>query len=493
MEIGLLLLRIFLAAIFALAGIAKFADLKGSEKAFKDFGIPAVVALPASVGLSIAEVVLAGLFLSVDTSWYAAAGASFLLLVFIGQMAYQMARGNAPDCHCFGQIHSEPVGSKSIVRNFIFTAMSLTLIIRGKVYQGAAISQLPEAMLMQLVFGLAIAGLLVAVIFYLKRISEQQTEVIRKIEVMELVDREGGAVEREDLVHPHEGLPIGAMFPDFSLPDIAGADVTLDELIDQKVRSPMLFFFVAPSCGPCKTLVSEFEQWKNELDGKVRTIFISSGNAIDNEAKFGTDVGSVMLLQKARELAEAAKAQWTPTAILVDAAGRVASHTAAGDTAIRDLVDKIKTENFNDELTYITNGHNHVNNSKLGRSIPEFKLTDHKGHEVSDADLKGRKTLVAFWSTGCQHCSAMIEDLRRWDGARGQDEPGLIVFSDGSVDDHQEFGLGSPVIRDDGHKTAAGFGMYGTPSAVLVNEDGVIVSETAVGAPDIWALIGKRK
>jgi hypothetical protein len=35
--------------------------------------------------------------------------------------------------------------------------------------------------------------------------------------------------------------------------------------------------------------------------------------------------------------------------------------------------------------------------------------------------------------------------------------------------------------------------MYGTPSAVLVNEDGVIVSETAIGAPDIWALIGKRK
>jgi hypothetical protein len=49
------------------------------------------------------------------------------------------------------------------------------------------------------------------------------------------------------------------------------------------------------------------------------------------------------------------------------------------------------------------------------------------------------------------------------------------------------------VILDEGHKTAAGFGMYGTPSAVLVNEDGVIVSETAIGAPDIWALIGKRK
>ena len=69
----------------------------------------------------------------------------------------------------------------------------------------------------------------------------------------------------------------------------------------------------------------------------------------------------------------------------------------------------------------------------------------------------------------------------------------MIVFSDGTREDHEAFGLRSPVILDEGHKTAAGFGMYGTPSAVLVNEDGIIVSETAVGAPDIWALIGKRK
>ena len=41
-----------------------------------------------------------------------------------------------------------------------------------------------------------------------------------------------------------------------------------------------------------------------------------------------------------RELADAAKAQWTPTAVLVDANGRIASHTAAGDNAIRDLVEK---------------------------------------------------------------------------------------------------------------------------------------------------------
>jgi peroxiredoxin/uncharacterized membrane protein YphA (DoxX/SURF4 family) len=493
MEMGILLLRILLAGILALAGLAKFADLKGSEKAFRDFGVPASMAMLGSVLLSAAEIVLALMLLSTYWSWYAAIGALALLVLFVGQMIYQVARGNSPDCHCFGQVHSEPVGVKSIVRNVVFAAMTLLLVLRGADRQGTSLSTLPNETMMQLVFGVAVAGLLAAVILHLKRMTEQQAAVIKRLEVMELVAREGGAIEREDVVHPQEGLPIGAMFPDFKIPDVAGTDVTLGGLMRRKDRTPVLFFFVSPTCSPCRALVPELEEWKSELDGKVRTVLVSSGTPIENLSKFGSDLNSVMLLQKNRELADAAKAQWTPTAVLVDANGRVASHTAAGDRGIRELVEKVKATTFEDEVTYITNGHRHSNNNRLGQRIPQFSLEDDKGNEITERVLRGKKTLVAFWSTGCMHCSNMLDDLRSWDGARGHDEPNLLVFSDGSVDEHKKFGLTSSVILDEGHQTAASFGMYGTPSAVLVNEDGVIVSETAVGAPDIWALIGKRK
>jgi hypothetical protein len=83
----------------------------------------------------------------------------------------------------------------------------------------------------------------------------------------------------------------------------------------------------------------------------------------------------------------------------------------------------------------------------------------------------------------------MSEDLRAWEKTKGVDDPNLLVFTE--TDDSLE--LESPVVVDPGHKTAAEFGMYGTPSAVLVNESGVFVSETAIGAPDIWSLIGKKK
>jgi hypothetical protein len=69
----------------------------------------------------------------------------------------------------------------------------------------------------------------------------------------------------------------------------------------------------------------------------------------------------------------------------------------------------------------------------------------------------------------------------------------LIVFSEGKAEMHQELGLKSPVLLDEGREMSNKLGMNGTPSAILVNENGIIVSETAVGAIQIWELIGRRE
>lgn len=490
MESALLLLRLLLAAIFALAGIAKFLDLKGSEKAFKDFGVPGAFALPGSIALSILEIGIAFLLLSRETAWFGAAAALFLLLLFIGQMIYQMAKGNAPDCHCFGQLHSEPVGKKSVVRNIVFAILSAILVMQGRENQGLSLAD-RSLDVMQLVFGIAVVGFLGAVIFYLRKISEQQTQIMRRIELMELVASSGGSVERDDAGHPHEGLPIGAVFPDLSLPDLSGTIVTLDDL--RAYERAVLFVFVSPTCNPCRALVPEFERWQSELDGKVNLVFISNGTPEENREKFGGDASKQILLQQEREVAELVRAQWTPTALLMDSKGRVASHVAAGDSAIRTLVEQISGEDLGAGFKYFTNGTAHSHSKKIGSNIPDFSVEDINGNEVSTGFFHGKQTLVAFWSPGCPFCREMMVDLREWDKTKGPGAPSLIVFSDGERDELREYELLSPVILDEGHKTAAGFGMFGTPSAVLVNEQGQIISETAIGAPDIWSLIGKRK
>jgi hypothetical protein len=87
----------------------------------------------------------------------------------------------------------------------------------------------------------------------------------------------------------------------------------------------------------------------------------------------------------------------------------------------------------------------------------------------------------------------MMDELKLWEKQRSPSDPELLVFSDGDPDAHRSLALDSTLVLDKDYKTSEKFGMFGTPSAVLVNEDGTIVSETAVGAPNIWALIGKRK
>ena len=137
--------------------------------------------------------------------------------------------GNAPDCHCFGQLATAPVSKVSIARNILFAIPALILVVSGPGNQGMALTD-PRLDVMQLVFGVAMVGFLAAILRYSINSSTQQDELLRRVELMELVARDGSAVARDDVGHPHEGLPIGAPFPQFELPDLDGQAVTLSGL-----------------------------------------------------------------------------------------------------------------------------------------------------------------------------------------------------------------------------------------------------------------------
>jgi hypothetical protein len=70
-------------------------------------------------------------------------------------------------------------------------------------------------------------------------------------------------------------------------------------------------------------------------------------------------------------------------------------------------------------------------------------------------------------------------------------ELGIVIFSDGDPETVRDFDVQSPIVLDKGYSTATRIGMFGAPSAVLVNEDGIVVTETAIGGPAIWSLIGR--
>ncbi len=493
MEEFLLLIRLLLAAIFGIAGIGKFLDLDGSERAIKGFGVPANLAKPFSVLLPAAEVFIAILFLPATTAWFGAILGFFLLLTFIGGMFYQMARGNTPDCHCFGQIHSAPVGKKTLIRNAVIALSAFFLVLQGRENQGAGVFASPgdlrEGNFMTFVLSLATVGLLAAAVYFLKTISEQQTQIMRRIEILELVSGGGKAeIEREDLSNPADGLPVGAPAPDFQLPDTNGRRVTFENLLAR--AKPILFLFVSPTCNPCAALLPEIERWRSELEDRISFVFISSGDAEENLEKFAGKNSAQILLQKNKEISSLFGAQWTPTALFVNSDGTIASYIAAGDKAIRELVDKIKSKNFDGQSVFIHNGNGAA---IFGAALPEFSQTDVNDKNVASKDLLGKKTLVAFWNTTCPHCVDMLGDLRDWDASKGANEPNLLVLSEGETEKSRLMNLRSPVVLDTNRNISNKLGMQGTPSAVLIDENGKIVSQTAVGAAQIWALLGRKK
>ncbi|MBV9216475.1 MAG: redoxin domain-containing protein [Acidobacteria bacterium] len=488
MDVILLIIRVILAGVLGLAAIAKLIDQAGSQKAMAEFGVPDRYTRFASLGLSVLEIGLSISLLFVTTSWFAAVGTAALLLVFISAMLYQVVKGNAPDCHCFGQMHSEPVGTSSIIRNILLFAASIFLVVKGRAGQGFSLVQSDQDVVTMLI-GICVIGLLLAATVYLSGIAAKQNEILRRIEVVEAVALDGGAVERNEAGSPNEGLPIGAVVPDLALSDLAGDTVTLSGLREEGL--PVLFFYVSPTCNPCKALVPEFNEWRADLAGRVRFVFLSSGTAEENRDKFEGGIADDVLLQKEREASEALQIRWTPTAILMDPRGRIASHMAAGDRAIRDLIDRIKNEDLEAGYKYFAFAKTPTK-IRIGESIPNIELTDIDGRALTQDHFRGKETLVTFWSAGCAHCRVMMDELREWDITRGENDPNLVVFSDGDEEAHREFGLRAPVVIDKDHKNAVEFGMFGTPSAVLVDAHGKIITETAVGAPNIWSLIGRR-
>src|SRR3954453_4168101 len=114
--------RLVLAAVFGVAGWAKLSDRAGTRQAVRDFGVPGGVARPVGIALPFAELVVAALLLFSGSAAWGAVGAAVLLGLFVVAISVSLARGRHPDCNCFGQVHSEPVGTKTLVRNIVLVA-----------------------------------------------------------------------------------------------------------------------------------------------------------------------------------------------------------------------------------------------------------------------------------------------------------------------------------------------------------------------------------
>ena len=508
MDIGLLLIRLLLAMIFIISGLAKLFDRPGSRQAMLDFGVPARLATPFAVLLPLAELIVAGSLIPRVSAWWGALGAFALLLLFTAVVGYHLTRGHTPQCHCFGQVSSEPIGWSTLARNIILSALAGFIVGFGRTDAGASvIGWLGMTTGIQRV-ELAIGGFVIALLamegMALLRLLRQQEHLLQRFEQLE-AKLATGSIKGATAEILSPAAP-SVVAPAFSLPDLSGDLITLDALLTR--GRPVLVIFSDPECGPCNSLLPEVSRWQRDYLHKMTLALISRGTPEANRAKASQHEIALVLLQQDREVAEAYEAHGTPCAVLIHANGMWSNSLACGAEQIRELVAQAAGLPVIKSLPSVPGGESghllpmaapqgngamaaqpaQLSRPQTGEIAPTFTLPSLNGQKVSLADFHGKPTLVLFWNPGCGFCEQMLPDLKDWEAESSRGELALLVVSTGNVEENRALGLHAPVVLDEGFTVGPAFGAHGTPMAVLVDADGKIASEVAAGAPAVFAL-----
>lgn len=321
MDTILVTAQLVLAAVFATAGVGKLLDLPGSRKAVAEFGVPAGIASPLGTALPLAELATAVALIFVPTARWGAVAALLLLTAFIAGIANAMRKGQAPDCNCFGQIHSAPAGGKTLARNAVLAAIAIVVVADGPAPAiDGWFGDRSAAELVAIGLGLVAIG----VAAYLGReLLERRAEIERLRD-----DLVKARANEKELEYEGEGLPVGELAPTFELPGIDGENVSLGALIDR--GRPVVLFFMSPNCGPCAGLLPDLIRWQRALRERVTTAVVSAGSVEENVERFA-EAGLLDVAVDAPEAVfNAYRLQATPSAIAIDRSGRIASAPAGG-------------------------------------------------------------------------------------------------------------------------------------------------------------------
>src|SRR5947207_2875919 len=263
---ALLVARLLLAAVFAVAGVAKLADRTGTAHSIADFGVPSFLARPAARLLPLWELACAAALIPSSTSRWGGFAAGATLLAFAAAIAVSLARGRRPDCHCFGQLHSRPVGWTTVSRNIVLAAIAAFIVwelpetseaaVTAAAVQPVAVDSVTN------VLAWIAAGLASFTLYLAFQLLRQNGRLLVRIEAIEA---KLGITNAERVP---QGLPVDSAAPGFTAKDLDDASVTFDPARD--LAAPTLLVFVEPGCSACDTVLPDVARWQRDDADRVR-------------------------------------------------------------------------------------------------------------------------------------------------------------------------------------------------------------------------------
>jgi peroxiredoxin len=130
-----------------------------------------------------------------------------------------------------------------------------------------------------------------------------------------------------------------------------------------------------------------------------------------------------------------------------------------------------------------------------GTEAPAFRLPRVGGGALSLQDYSGRRLMLVFSDPGCAPCNALaprLEALWRQPGT-----PSVLMISRGDLEANErtieEQALTFPVVLQLQWEVSREYGTFAMPMAYLIDEEGVIASNVAVGVTPILALMSRPR
>jgi uncharacterized membrane protein YphA (DoxX/SURF4 family)/peroxiredoxin len=316
MNDALIVARLCLAVVFLIAGVGKLADRPGTRQALADFDVPRRLADPLQLLLPVAELAVATALLFPTTARWGAVGSLVLLALFVVGLTRVLRRGEAPDCHCFGQVHSKPASWTTVARNFALALPAAYVALAGP---GPSLTTwIADTDATDL--GLIAIGTLAALATIASVLLWRENRRLRS------TDNQVAAAHRQ----------IGALAPHFTLPCTAGGAVSLQDLLaDDRA---CLLTFVSPGCGPCKALLPELARWHDTITERLALTLVTTVKATEAEQLAHEHALNDVLIDEQSTVSNAYGATAVPSAVLVASDGTVRSALVAGPVAIESLI-----------------------------------------------------------------------------------------------------------------------------------------------------------
>lgn len=359
--------------------------------------------------------------------------------------------------------------------------------------------------MMTIIFGTVLPWLLIVIGTWLAHeLVRQNGRILLRLESIEKQIGPRAAPRARAKGREVGGLPLGTLAPDFELPDLTGVLHKLSEFREQNV----LLVFFNPQCAFCTKMAADLAALPAEANGQqALPVVVTTGDAEENRKvveRFG--IRCPVLLQQQMEVAAKYRAHGTPMGYRIDGAGRIASELAEGAEPLLRLATMLAPSEIepgaaaNGSASHGANGDPSLARSRLNRSglkagvaAPDFRLPRIDEGDLSLSDFRGGHVLLVFSDPNCGPCDELALQLQEIHLRRPDVQVLVVSRRDREANRAKatRLGLTFPIVLQKQWEVSLKYAMFATPIGYLIDEQGVLASDVAVGVGPILALAGE--